>query len=132
LSISLHGKSLLSYTPNTLYIKQSSLHWNDNKSKGDKSRTKNCFRHGKTLFWFMERSYYRQFFTSLPLAQELFNQHLTITGTLRTNKREIPNEFLPNTSRSENSSMFGFSDQLTLVSYVPKKSCSLALHSVSW
>jgi hypothetical protein len=58
------------------------------------------------------------FFTSIPLAQELFNQRLTITGTVRTNKRAVLKEFLPHTSRSENTSLFGFSNHLTLVSYV--------------
>jgi hypothetical protein len=72
------------------------------------------------------------FFTSIPLAQELFNQRLTITGTVRTNKRAVPNEFLPHTSRSENTSLFGFSNHLILVSYVPKKKKAVLLLSTQF
>lgn len=61
------------------------------------------------------------FFTSVPLAEELLRHGLTITGTLRANKKEIPAEFAPNSAREEQSSIFGFSNDLTLVSYVPKK-----------
>ena len=59
------------------------------------------------------------FFTSIPLAQELFDHQLT--GTLRPNKREVLNEFLPHVSCPQKSYLFGFCDHLTLVSYVPKK-----------
>jgi hypothetical protein len=72
------------------------------------------------------------FFTSIPLAQELFNQRLTITGTVRTNKRAVPNEFLPHTSRSENTSLFGFSNHLILVSYVRKKKKAVHLLSTQF
>ena len=42
-------------------------------------------------------------------------------GTIRSNKAEIPTVMKPNSSREVYSSMFGFKDQVTLVSYVPKK-----------
>jgi hypothetical protein len=35
------------------------------------------------------------FFTSVPLADNLMGKHLTLTGTLRKNKREIPKDVLP-------------------------------------
>lgn len=60
-------------------------------------------------------------FTSFPLVSELSERKLTYVGTLRKNKKEIPKEFLPNKNRPENSSLFGFRENSTLVSYCPKK-----------
>lgn len=61
-------------------------------------------------------------YTSIPLANDLLKEKITLVGTLRKNKREIPNEFLPQTAkkREVNSSIFGFQNDLTLVSYKPK------------
>ncbi|KAJ4430204.1 hypothetical protein ANN_22414 [Periplaneta americana] len=60
-------------------------------------------------------------FTSVSLADELLTTHkLTLVGKLRKNMREVPPLFLQ--SRSiENSSVFGFTKDKTLVSYCPKK-----------
>lgn len=61
-------------------------------------------------------------FTSIPLLRNLFvEKKLTLVGTMRKNKREIPPEFLPHKKREENSSIFGFQKNCTLVSYCPKK-----------
>lgn len=61
-------------------------------------------------------------FTSLPLAETLKKDHkLTLVGTLRKNKREIPPEFLNVSHRPVPSSMFGFNGGKTLLSYCPKK-----------
>jgi hypothetical protein len=60
------------------------------------------------------------FFTSIPLAKELGTENITLIGTLRKNKPEIPVEFLSNKNRPVGSTMFAFNDNLTLVSYVPK------------
>lgn len=60
------------------------------------------------------------FFTSVPLAKDLLNRKITLVGTLRKNKREIPPEMLSN-KRKEYDSLFGFTKELTIVSYVPKK-----------
>eukprot|EP00102_Acyrthosiphon_pisum_P010084 XP_008178239.1 PREDICTED: piggyBac transposable element-derived protein 4-like [Acyrthosiphon pisum] len=43
------------------------------------------------------------------------------TSTIRKNKRELPSEFLPNKNRELHSSIFGFQEDYTLVSYCPKK-----------
>ena len=68
------------------------------------------------------------FFTSLPLAQHLLKNNITITGTMRANKADIPSEFLPNKTRPLNSSLFGFTKDETLVSFVPKqKKCVVLL-----
>ncbi|XP_045450544.1 piggyBac transposable element-derived protein 4-like [Melitaea cinxia] len=63
-------------------------------------------------------------FTSVPLAKTLLKSpyNLTMVGTIRSNKREIP-EALKNTrSRPVGSSIFCFDGPLTLVSYKPKSS----------
>ncbi|KAJ8930417.1 hypothetical protein NQ314_016785 [Rhamnusium bicolor] len=46
---------------------------------------------------------------------------LTVIGTIRKNKRELPVEFSKLVSRPEKSSMFGLRNECTLVSYIPKK-----------
>lgn len=60
------------------------------------------------------------FFTSVPLVQELLVDGLTYTGTIRSNKPQIPPEMKASFNRNDLSSIFGFHDQLTLVSYAPK------------
>lgn len=62
------------------------------------------------------------FFTSIPLAKELLQYNLTIVGTLRANKPHLPAAMKASSERAVESSLFGFSEDLTLVSYVPKKS----------
>ena len=60
-------------------------------------------------------------YTSYSPVESLLHDHnLTAVGTLRKNKREIPKEFLDIKKRPISDSMFGFRDELTLVSYTPK------------
>lgn len=63
-------------------------------------------------------------FTSIPLAKQLLLEpyRLTIVGTLRSNKREIPEEIKNSRSRNVNTSMFCYDGPLTLLSYKPKPS----------
>jgi hypothetical protein len=61
------------------------------------------------------------FFTSCELVEFLLLQNLTYVGTIRRNKTDIPEEMKASRARSKLSSVFGFSGQQTLVSYVPKK-----------
>lgn len=63
-------------------------------------------------------------FTSVPLAKQLLQQpyKLTLVGTLRANKREIPEEMKNCRSRNVNTSMFCYDGPLTLLSYKPKPS----------
>ena len=61
------------------------------------------------------------FFTSVPLAEDLLKDGLTFVGRIRSNKTHIPDSMKANSTRQVQSSLFGFSDQLTWVSYVPKK-----------
>lgn len=69
------------------------------------------------------------FFTSAQLAEELLAVNTTVVGTMRRNKKEIPAEMQKSRTREVKSSLFGFHDQLTLVSYVPKKNKSVILLS---
>ncbi|CAF4764725.1 unnamed protein product [Rotaria sp. Silwood1] len=66
---------------------------------------------------------------AVPLAKELQKKNLTLTGTLRKNKPEIPIEFQSNKNREVGSSLFGFQDDLTFVSFVPKPNKAVLLLS---
>ena len=69
-------------------------------------------------------------FTSIPLANTLLNDNkLTLVGTLKSNKIEIPQEFKPGKEREVKTSVFDFTKDLTLVSYVPRKKRSVILLS---
>lgn len=69
------------------------------------------------------------FFTSMDLADNLLQNGLTLVGTVRQNKRFIPKEFLPNRNRKEHSTEFGFTNNHTLLSYVPNRNKSVVLLS---
>lgn len=69
------------------------------------------------------------FFTSVPLADFLWQNSTTLIGTLRKNKPHIPSEFFPHNKKDINSSLFGFNNYKTLVSYVPKKNKAVILLS---
>jgi len=69
------------------------------------------------------------FFTSVDFANQPKNKKLTLVGTMKQNKREIPQKFKPARQRDENSSIFGFTKELPFVSYVPKKNKSVFLLS---
>nr|CAH7756388.1 unnamed protein product [Callosobruchus chinensis] len=60
-------------------------------------------------------------YTSVELADALRSKGLTYVGTMKKNKRAIPPQFLPNRTRQTGSSLFGFTAQNTIVSYVPRK-----------
>ncbi|KAG5896932.1 hypothetical protein JTB14_030485 [Gonioctena quinquepunctata] len=63
-------------------------------------------------------------FSSVIIVEELKKRR-----TLRKNEKEIPIEFLPAKKRDVESSLFGFTKDLTLVSYVPKKNKAVLLIS---
>jgi len=60
------------------------------------------------------------YFTSIPLAEKLFENNFAIIGTLRSNKAELPISFLADKSKELYSSQFAFDSFLTLVSYTRK------------
>lgn len=63
-------------------------------------------------------------FTSYPLAKYLLSQNITLVGAIKQNKPEVPSQFRTGVKRAPYSSIFGFRDDATLVSYQsePKKS----------
>ena len=65
------------------------------------------------------------FFTSVPLCEDLQRNGLTLVGTLRSNKAEIPAEFQKDKRRSVLSTVFG----MTLCLHVPKKGKAVILLS---
>ena len=69
------------------------------------------------------------YFTSVDLATDMMAVRTTIVGTIRKNKGEIPIEMQAKRQREVNSSLFGFHQQLTLTSYVPKKNKAVILLS---
>ncbi|XP_035207646.1 uncharacterized protein LOC118182410 [Stegodyphus dumicola] len=68
-------------------------------------------------------------YTSYPLAQYLLTKGISLVGTLRKNKKEIPNEFQPSKTREVGSSLFGFQKDMTIVSYATKKNKCVILLS---
>lgn len=69
-------------------------------------------------------------FTSIELAKLLLHKHnLTTVGTIRKNKAAIPPNFLQDKTRAVGPSLFGFENECTLVSYVPKKGKNVLLIS---
>nr|XP_023015977.1 uncharacterized protein LOC111505409 [Leptinotarsa decemlineata] len=52
-----------------------------------------------------------------------------MVGTLKKNKPQIPPEFQPSKGRAVPSSLYGFTQDLTLLSYVPKKNQAVVLLS---
>lgn len=62
------------------------------------------------------------FFTSMAVAKALSTDHkLTILGTIRKNRRELPLEFTHPIPRPEKTSIFGFQEKATICSYIPRK-----------
>jgi hypothetical protein len=60
------------------------------------------------------------YFTEVPLAKHLYSNKLMLIGTMRQNKNEIPEFFLPKKGNEIFSSIFAFDSFMTLVSYTPK------------
>ncbi|KAJ4942402.1 hypothetical protein JOQ06_012268 [Pogonophryne albipinna] len=61
------------------------------------------------------------FFTSVPLAEHLLEKGLTIVGTMRQNKPDIPPVMKASKSREVHSTEFGFNGSMTMISYIRKK-----------
>ncbi|KAJ8909550.1 hypothetical protein NQ315_012744 [Exocentrus adspersus] len=67
------------------------------------------------------------YFTSVSLANELYEVHkLTFVGTIKKNKRELPQQLLQTNSRPVHSTMCAFGTgknkcTRTVISYIPKK-----------
>nr|CAI5820341.1 unnamed protein product [Callosobruchus analis] len=71
-----------------------------------------------------------RWFTGCSVVNKLLTQHrLTVVGTIKTNKREIPSIMTNVKGRPLQSSVFAFGDKSTLVSYVPRKGKNVLLIS---
>nr|XP_022910280.1 uncharacterized protein LOC111421369 [Onthophagus taurus] len=68
-------------------------------------------------------------FSSLEVVDELRKRGLTYVGTMRKNKREITQEFLADRKKPSGTALYGFTKNVTLVSYVPKKGKAVVLVS---
>ncbi|XP_045482051.1 uncharacterized protein LOC123686113 [Harmonia axyridis] len=60
-------------------------------------------------------------FTDFNLIHELKTRKLSYVGAVSKNMRQIPNSFVNLKERTQNSSLFGFNNGTTLVSYVQRK-----------
>ncbi|XP_041864774.1 piggyBac transposable element-derived protein 4-like [Melanotaenia boesemani] len=69
------------------------------------------------------------FFTSYDLGQELLKKKLTMVGTVRKNKPELPLALLGTKDRAPLSSKFAFLGRTTVVSYCPKKNKNVIVMS---
>lgn len=69
------------------------------------------------------------FFTSHKLGQVLLKRNLTMVGTIRKNKPELPPQMLIVKNRPVKSSTFLYTADTSLVSYVPKKGKNVVLMS---
>lgn len=68
-------------------------------------------------------------FSSVELALLLKQNGLTYVGTMKKNKREIPPNFLPAKKREVGTALYGFTKDLTLLSYAGRKGKSTILIS---
>ncbi|KAK3892600.1 hypothetical protein Pcinc_003576 [Petrolisthes cinctipes] len=59
-------------------------------------------------------------FTSIPLTQDLFTHGITLVGTIKAIKPEIPAEMRTVENRTPGSAAFLHDDYMTLVSYAPR------------
>lgn len=69
------------------------------------------------------------YFTTLSLAKSLLSWNLTIVGTLKENKAYIPPAMAASKTREVSSTVFGFHENVTMCSYVPKKRQALIMLS---
>lgn len=68
-------------------------------------------------------------YTSYSLAKALLKKKITCIGAVSKNKPEVPLEFLPSKKKAVGSSIFGFREDATMVSYVSKPNRSVILLS---
>lgn len=69
------------------------------------------------------------FFSSLHLTRTLLTHQLTYVGTVRKNKPFLPLQFQTDGNRPQLSSTFGFQENISIVTYVPKPKKSVVLIS---
>ncbi|XP_072403063.1 multiple C2 and transmembrane domain-containing protein-like [Diabrotica undecimpunctata] len=85
-------------------------------------RSQACYMPGRNLTC-------DNWFTLVPSAKELKKKKITLVGTIRKNKREIPEIFVAAKKKPICSSLFAFGRECLLVSYVPKTNKNVLLLS---
>lgn len=70
-------------------------------------------------------------YTSYPLAKSLLASGITLVGTLKKNKKEIPFQLQPTKTREVGTSIFCFQKDVTMVSYMTKKNKCVILLSTA-
>ena len=71
------------------------------------------------------------FFTDISLGEELLKNNIFLVGTMRKNRRDLPKSLIEIQNRKQYSSEFLFTENLTLVSYVPKsRKCVVLLSTL--
>lgn len=58
-------------------------------------------------------------FSDMDLVDYLKGKKISYVGTVRKNKRQLPTEFVATMGRAQFTSLFGYNDVKTLVSYIP-------------
>ncbi|XP_016409956.1 piggyBac transposable element-derived protein 4-like, partial [Sinocyclocheilus rhinocerous] len=71
------------------------------------------------------------FFTSYGLGTELLQRKISMIGTVRKNKPELPSALVTRRNRTRFSSLFAFTETHTIVSYCPKKNKNVILMSTA-
>ncbi|XP_072375674.1 uncharacterized protein [Diabrotica undecimpunctata] len=66
-------------------------------------------------------------FTSYEAAEKLQEKNLTLVGTIKKNKPDIPKQLVETNGKYIDSSLFVFDENSTLVSYVSKKNKTVIL-----
>ncbi|XP_029931656.1 piggyBac transposable element-derived protein 4-like [Myripristis murdjan] len=69
------------------------------------------------------------FFTSHDLGQQLLGRGMALVGTLRKRRHEIPPQLLQMRAREVRSTIFGFTKDIMICSYVPKERKTVVLLS---
>lgn len=65
------------------------------------------------------------------MAKNLFQNKLGLIGTIRSNKNEIPESFLPSKENKQYTSKFAFDEFISMVSYFCRPSkCAIVLSTV--
>ena len=81
---------------------------------------KNLFEHIKGINRNVTCDHY---FMSIDLFEQLYNDNIDAAGTVMPNRRHLPLSLLPKQARGceVGSSLIGFKDNLTIVSWHPKR-----------
>ena len=91
-----------------LHIEYADLYWKKAGERAEKNQGERVVRHMiETIKGSGRNVTIDIFFTSIPLAHHLHTNKLSLVGSLRKNKSEIPAEFLPSRKRPVNESLFG-------------------------